>query len=132
MGYPGMLSYLIKGILSNPFRIHKFPRSSAWQSLAVSSLFNNRKTGISPDLFSIPWLMTCFSHVLPIDKLNHLYDSLLVGPAFPQIFVSFAILKQIRESLMDGDFSSIMMTFADLDVDVEDLIHTGELLIKLF
>lgn len=69
--------------------------------------------------------MTCFSHVLPIDKLNHLFDSLLVGPKYPQIFVSFAILKQIRDSLLEGDFNYVMMGFADLDVDVEDLIHTG-------
>jgi hypothetical protein len=69
--------------------------------------------------------MTCFSHVLPIDKLNHLFDSLLVGPKYTQIFVSFGILRQIRDSLMDGDFNSIMMLFADLDVDVEDILNTG-------
>lgn len=68
--------------------------------------------------------MTCFAHVLPLSKIYHLIDSLLVGPDSPQIYLSFGILMQIRDSLLSGDFNSIMLLFSDLDVDVEDLIYT--------
>jgi hypothetical protein len=28
--------------------------------------------GFVPDLFAIPWCLTCFAHVFPLDKVSHI------------------------------------------------------------
>lgn len=68
--------------------------------------------------------MTCFAHVIPFDKLYHLFDAVLVGPDYPCLFVSLAILTQMKDSILEGDFNSIMQMFSELDLDVEDCIWT--------
>ena len=38
--------------------------------------------GFIPELFAIPWFLTCFAHVFPLDKIMHIWDSLMLcGPS---------------------------------------------------
>jgi TBC domain-containing protein kinase-like protein len=34
--------------------------------------------GFIPDLFAIPWFLTCFAHVFPLDKIMLIWDSLIL------------------------------------------------------
>jgi len=82
-------------------------------------------SGLLPELYAIPWFMTSFSHVLQVDKLFHLFDTYLVGPSYPQLYTAFAILKQLKDSLMHQDFNSMMTVFSELPTfEIEDISYT--------
>ncbi|KAL1110179.1 hypothetical protein AAG570_008256 [Ranatra chinensis] len=70
--------------------------------------------GFAPELFAIPWYLTMFSHVFPINKILHLWDSLfLEKPSYP-LFVGLAILQQLRPTLLSSGFNECILLFSDL------------------
>ena len=55
-----------------------------------------------------------FSDVLPLYKIYHLWDTLLLGNcAFP-LCVGVAILKQVRDILKSYDFNECITLFSDM------------------
>ncbi|KAI8842576.1 rab-GTPase-TBC domain-containing protein [Chytridium lagenaria] len=79
--------------------------------------------GLTAELFAIPWFMTMFAHILPLDRVYLLWDTLLTGPDTLFLFVGYAILKQFRETLLARDFNNCMVLFSELPtVDVERCI----------
>ena len=52
--------------------------------------------GFIPDLYSIPWFLTMFSHVFPLHKIFHLWDRLLLGNSSYPLAIGLAVLKQLR------------------------------------
>ena len=34
--------------------------------------------GFIPELYAIPWFLTCFAHVFPLEKIMHIWDSLIL------------------------------------------------------
>ncbi|CAI2355667.1 unnamed protein product [Caenorhabditis sp. 36 PRJEB53466] len=60
------------------------------------ALHNHFKiTGFEPELFAIPWFLTCFAHVLPLEKLMILWDSVMMnGDNYP-LFVGLAMLHWV-------------------------------------
>ena len=49
------------------------------------------KLEFRPELFAIPWFLTCFAHVLPLGKLMHLWDVLLLSDSSFGLFIGVGI-----------------------------------------
>ncbi|KAL5477249.1 hypothetical protein EMCRGX_G024018 [Ephydatia muelleri] len=84
--------------------------------------------GFNPELYAIPWFLTMFTHVLPMNKIYHIWDTLLLGNCSFPLFVGLAILHQLRADLLSYSFNDCILTFSDLpDVDIQlciqDSIH---------
>lgn len=67
-----------------------------------------------PELFAIPWVLTSFAHVLPLQKLFHLWDSMLLADSSFPMFVGIAILCHLRNSLINAQFNDAILLFSDL------------------
>ncbi|CAJ0749559.1 21924_t:CDS:10 [Entrophospora sp. SA101] len=85
-----------------------------------------RETGYIPDLYAIPWFLTLFTHVLPLEKTYHLWDKLLVGPPSLSLFAGISIVRQLRDDLLKSDFNECLQ-FAETfpDVDIEKCIQSA-------
>ena len=80
--------------------------------------------GFSPDLYAIPWFLTLFSHLLPLDKLYTLWDSLLAGSPSLPFFVALAILREMRSTLLPLDFNASILFFSHLpELDVREVLR---------
>ncbi|OBZ89989.1 TBC domain-containing protein kinase-like protein [Choanephora cucurbitarum] len=83
--------------------------------------------GFMPDLYAIPWFLTMFTHVFPLDKIYHLWDKLLVGPTSLPLFAGIAILRQIRDTLLGYEFNDCIVLFSDSfpKVDIEKCVQSA-------
>ena len=80
-----------------------------------------------PELFAIPWFLTCFAHVLPLHKLFHLWDALLLADAEFPLFIGVAILLQLRPRLISASFNEAILLFSDLpDLPIDDVVSTAK------
>ncbi|VDK70975.1 unnamed protein product [Cylicostephanus goldi] len=76
-----------------------------------------------PELFAIPWFLTCFAHVLPIHKLFHVWDQLLQRDSSFPLFIGLAILHQLRQTLIEASFNDAILLFSDLpDLSMEVVV----------
>ncbi|CAJ0934078.1 unnamed protein product, partial [Mesorhabditis belari] len=76
-----------------------------------------------PELFAIPWFLTCFAHVLPLHKLFHVWDRLLLGDVHFPLCVGLAVLHQLRSRLIEANFNDAILLFSDLpDLNMEKVI----------
>ncbi|KHJ99896.1 TBC domain protein [Oesophagostomum dentatum] len=76
-----------------------------------------------PELFAIPWFLTCFAHVLPIHKLFHVWDQLLQRDSSFPLFIGLAILRQLRQTLVEASFNDAILLFSDLpDLSMEVVV----------
>ncbi|CAG8640371.1 5304_t:CDS:10, partial [Funneliformis mosseae] len=84
------------------------------------------KIGYQPDLYAIPWFLTLFTHVFPLDKTYHLWDKILVGPPSLPLFTGISILQQLRDLLIKSEFNDCL-AFAESfpDVDIEKCIQSA-------
>lgn len=86
--------------------------------------------GFIPELYSIPWFLTMFTHVFPLHKIVHLWDTLLLGNSSFPLCVGVAILKQLKSQLMEFDFNECILMFSDLpEINIDAVVQTS---IKLF
>jgi TBC domain-containing protein kinase-like protein len=67
-----------------------------------------------PDLYAIPWFLTMFAHILPLYKIFHLWDTLLLGTSSFPLCIGVAILKQLRAILLGSDFNECILLFSEL------------------
>ncbi|WAR12203.1 TBCK-like protein, partial [Mya arenaria] len=61
--------------------------------------------GFIPDLYAIPWFLTMFAHVFPLQKVFHLWDTLLLGNSSFPLCVGVAILQQFHDRLLSYGFN---------------------------
>nr|XP_039266398.1 TBC domain-containing protein kinase-like protein [Styela clava] len=88
------------------------------------------KIGFIPELYSIPWFLTMFTHVFPLHKIVHLWDTLLLGNSSFPLCVGVAILKQLKSQLMTFDFNECILMFSDLpEIDIDAIVQIS---IQLF
>ncbi|KAH8552787.1 rab-GTPase-TBC domain-containing protein [Umbelopsis sp. PMI_123] len=89
--------------------------------------------GFMPDLYAIPWFLTLFTHVFPLDKIYHLWDKLLVGPSSIPLFAGVAILRQIRDVLLSSEFNDCITLFSESfpEVDIEKCIQSAMTMCKV-
>ncbi|KAI8387981.1 rab-GTPase-TBC domain-containing protein [Radiomyces spectabilis] len=86
-----------------------------------------------PDLYAIPWFLTLFTHVFPLDKIYHLWDKLLVGPSSLPLFAGIAILRQIRDVLLSSEFNDCIVLFSESfpKVDIEKCVQSAMSMCKV-
>ncbi|CAG8554240.1 18674_t:CDS:10 [Acaulospora morrowiae] len=91
------------------------------------------KIGYQPDLYAIPWILTLFTHVFPLDKTYHLWDKILVGPPSLPLFAGISILRQLRDVLIKSEFNDCIMIFSESfpDVDIEKCIQSALSMFKV-
>ncbi|XP_066912970.1 TBC domain-containing protein kinase-like protein [Clytia hemisphaerica] len=94
-------------------------------------LFNHlNEIGFQPELYAIPWFLTMFSHVFPLQKIYHLWDTLLLGSSMLPLCVGVSILEQFREQLLSFAFNDCILLFSDMPgIDIEKCVKDS---IKLF
>lgn len=81
------------------------------------------KLGFLPNLYAIPWFLTMFTHVLPLHKILHIWDCLLLGDEKFPLCIGLAILNQLRNDLMNYCFNDCIVAFSDLpEIDIEKCI----------
>ena len=84
------------------------------------------KLGFIPDLYSIPWFLTMFSHVFPLHKIFHLWDRLLLGNSSYPLCIGLAVLKQLRAQLMEAQFNECILLFSDMPaVDIDNVVSAS-------
>ncbi|KAF6738377.1 TBC domain-containing protein kinase-like protein [Oryzias melastigma] len=66
------------------------------------------------DLYAIPWFLTMFTHVFPLHKIFHLWDTLLLGNSSFPFCIGVAILQQLRDRLLANGFNECILLFSDL------------------
>ncbi|KAI7865477.1 rab-GTPase-TBC domain-containing protein [Spinellus fusiger] len=89
--------------------------------------------GFNPELYAIPWFLTLFTHVFPLDKIYHLWDKLLVGPSSLPLFAGIAILRQIRDMLLTCEFNDCITLFSESfpKVDIEKCVQSAMSMCKI-
>ncbi|RWS00830.1 TBC domain-containing protein kinase-like protein, partial [Dinothrombium tinctorium] len=94
-------------------------------------LFNHLRTlGFTPELYAIPWFLTMFTHVLPLHKIVHIWDTLLLGSESFPLYIGLAILMQLRDQLLGYTFNDCILIFSDLpEISIERCVKDA---IKLF
>jgi len=90
------------------------------------------KIGYHPELYAVPWFLTLFTHVFPLDKTYHLWDKILVGPPSLPLFTGVSIIRQFRDTLIKTEFNDCIMV-AELfpNVDIENAFNQHYQCIKL-
>jgi len=67
-------------------------------------------------------LLSVSTDVLPLDKIYHLWDRILVRPLSLPCYVGVALLRQLRQALLASSFNECILLFSDLpDIDVDGL-----------
>ncbi|XP_072171396.1 TBC domain-containing protein kinase-like protein [Diadema setosum] len=80
--------------------------------------------GFIPELFAIPWFLTMFSHVFPLHKIFHLWDTLLLGTSSFPLCIGVAILQQLRAGLLASGFNECILLFSDMpEIDIERCVR---------
>uniref|UniRef100_A0A8C1U3W6 TBC domain-containing protein kinase-like protein n=1 Tax=Cyprinus carpio TaxID=7962 RepID=A0A8C1U3W6_CYPCA len=80
--------------------------------------------GFIPDLYAIPWFLTMFTHVFPLHKIFHLWDTLLLGNSSFPFCIGVAILQQLRDRLLASGFNECILLFSDLpEIDTERCVR---------
>ena len=85
-----------------------------WDPKLASHL---KMAGISPAMFSVPWFVTLFGDIWPIEKVLYLWDAMFViGPDF-MVFVAITILchSTNRAKLLKSNFSQCMSFLSSLN-----------------
>lgn len=83
--------------------------------------------GFVPELYAIPWFLTMFSHVLPLEKIYRLWDCLFLNSPHYVLYFALGFLKQMRQFLLTADFNSTMVFFSTLQYsDVRKCIEDAE------
>ncbi|EGC31378.1 hypothetical protein DICPUDRAFT_82742 [Dictyostelium purpureum] len=83
---------------------------------------------LEPNLYAIPWFITVFAHVLPIDKLEILWDSILLCPSSLPNFIAVSMLTQFRNSILKMSFENgikmiSMIPSINVHQCVKDALH---------
>ncbi|KAG8179024.1 hypothetical protein JTE90_011971 [Oedothorax gibbosus] len=86
--------------------------------------------GFIPELYAIPWFLTMYTHVFPLHKIFHLWDTLLLGHSSFPLCIGVAILKQLRNNLLSYGFNECILMFSDMpEIDIQRCVQDS---IKIF
>ncbi|XP_059507508.1 TBC domain-containing protein kinase-like protein isoform X2 [Stegostoma tigrinum] len=99
-----------------------FSQMIAFHDPELSNHLN--EIGFIPDLYAIPWFLTMFTHVFPLHKIFHLWDTLLLGNSSFPFCIGVAILQQLRDRLLSNGFNECILLFSDLpEIDIERCVR---------
>ncbi|KAI5616871.1 TBC domain-containing protein kinase-like protein, partial [Silurus asotus] len=104
-----------------------FSQMIAFHDPELSNHLN--EIGFIPDLYAIPWFLTMFTHVFPLHKIFHLWDTLLLGNSSFPFCIGVAILQQLRDRLLANGFNECILLFSDLpEIDIERCVRESIIL----
>ncbi|CAG8783877.1 32873_t:CDS:2, partial [Racocetra persica] len=84
------------------------------------------KIGYKPDLYAVPWFLTLFTHVFPLDKTYHLWDKVIVGAPSLPLFTGVSIIRQFRDTLIKSEFNECLMVADSFpNVDIEKCVQSA-------
>ncbi|KAI9209015.1 rab-GTPase-TBC domain-containing protein [Polychytrium aggregatum] len=87
--------------------------------------------GLQPSLYAIPWFMTMYAHIFPLDKIYPLWDNLLVGGDYVGLHFGLAILTQLRDQIIHHDFNQCMVLLSELpNIEIEAAISDANFTFK--
>lgn len=97
-----------------------------------ADLFNHLdQLGFTPELYAIPWFLTMFTHVLPLHKTIHLWDTLLFGNESFPLCIGLAILLQLRSQILSYTFNDCILIFSDLpEINMDTCVKDATALFK--
>uniref|UniRef100_A0A3Q3KES3 TBC domain-containing protein kinase-like protein n=1 Tax=Monopterus albus TaxID=43700 RepID=A0A3Q3KES3_MONAL len=99
-----------------------FSQMIAFHDPELSNHLN--EIGFIPDLYAIPWFLTMFTHVFPLHKIFHLWDTLLLGNSSFPFCIGVSILQQLRDRLLANGFNECILLFSDLpEIDIERCVR---------
>jgi len=64
-------------------------------------------SGLRPELYASPWIMTLFAQSIPIAQLFRLWEALVLGDCSVIIFVAVAFLCANRDVFLKADSSDL-------------------------
>uniref|UniRef100_A0A3P9IIP4 TBC domain-containing protein kinase-like protein n=1 Tax=Oryzias latipes TaxID=8090 RepID=A0A3P9IIP4_ORYLA len=106
-----------------------FSQMIAFHDPELSNHLN--EIGFIPDLYAIPWFLTMFTHVFPLHKIFHLWDTLLLGNSSFPFCIGVAILQQLRDRLLANGFNECILLFSDLpEIDIERCVRESVILFR--
>jgi TBC domain-containing protein kinase-like protein len=120
--------------LDNTFYIQSYLISMshiiAFHDPELGSYLN--KMGLTPNIYAIPWFMTMFTHVFPLDKIYMLWDKILTNsPSFP-LFIGSAIVTQLHSELLSGDFDECVLLLSELStINIDKCLEKAQLYLRL-
>jgi hypothetical protein len=82
------------------------------------------ETGFYPELYAIPWFLTLFAHIFSIEKIFKIWDIFLMDSVNTSLYFSIALIRKIRNELLNSDFNLMMSIFNNSvgDVEIMELI----------
>jgi hypothetical protein len=81
---------------------------------------------VSPLHFAVPWLLTAFAHVLPMDDARALWDALLLQALpWPAMFAATVLVQLRRVLLALADFGDAVSFLTRLPVSASELVDCG-------
>lgn len=106
----------------------KFSHLIAFHDPELTNHLDN--IGFIPELYAIPWFLTMYTHVFPLHKIFHLWDTLLLGQSSFPLCIGVAILKQLRNNLLSYGFNECILMFSDMpEIDIQRCVQDS---IKIF
>mmetsp|Transcript_15465 Transcript_15465/g.44185 ORF Transcript_15465/g.44185 Transcript_15465/m.44185 type:complete len:515 (+) Transcript_15465:637-2181(+) len=84
--------------------------------------------GLHPDLYSLSWFLTLFSHLLPLKQLLPLWDTLFVQPPSLTVFIAATLLHTLRTHLLAIDDVSCALSLLSSSpslIDIADIAATA-------
>ncbi|XP_055331674.1 TBC domain-containing protein kinase-like protein [Paramacrobiotus metropolitanus] len=83
--------------------------------------------GFLPELYSIPWFLTMFTHVFPLHKIFQLWDQLLLGDDSFPLFIGLALLHSLKDKLLGFGFNECILLFSDFpDLNIQQCLKTAK------
>ncbi|KFM72262.1 TBC domain-containing protein kinase-like protein, partial [Stegodyphus mimosarum] len=71
-----------------------------------------------------------YTHVFPLHKIFHLWDTLLLGHSSFPLCIGVSILKQLRNNLLSYGFNECILMFSDMpEIDIQRCVQDS---IKIF
>ncbi|XP_035208219.1 TBC domain-containing protein kinase-like protein isoform X2 [Stegodyphus dumicola] len=106
----------------------KFSHLIAYHDPELTNHLDN--IGFIPELYAIPWFLTMYTHVFPLHKIFHLWDTLLLGHSSFPLCIGVSILKQLRNNLLSYGFNECILMFSDMpEIDIQRCVQDS---IKIF
>ncbi|KAI3638305.1 hypothetical protein MIR68_003916 [Amoeboaphelidium protococcarum] len=107
-----------------------------WHDPQLATVLDN--IGFTLDLFAIPWILTLFAHILPLQKTIQLWSMILahgMDHSSVSVFIGLAMLNNssIRQNLLTADFTDCMQfvgASSIVGLDMEQIFSTASELQK--
>eukprot|EP00295_Goniomonas_pacifica_P003630 CAMPEP_0175804570 /NCGR_PEP_ID=MMETSP0107_2-20121207/189_1 /TAXON_ID=195067 ORGANISM="Goniomonas pacifica, Strain CCMP1869" /NCGR_SAMPLE_ID=MMETSP0107_2 /ASSEMBLY_ACC=CAM_ASM_000203 /LENGTH=367 /DNA_ID=CAMNT_0017115925 /DNA_START=8 /DNA_END=1111 /DNA_ORIENTATION=+ len=67
---------------------------------------------VGPNLYAVPWFLTWFCHMLPLDQVMTLWDRTLLSSKSLTVYIAAAVVRSVRDLLLTFDFDQFVTFFS--------------------